>query len=89
MVRTAYYPTPFDTPSPAFVFSVNNNKKKKKVSLPKSPTRRRQFEERLLAKLFEGEKENKSRLEYSNYYSTGDTDIYVEAVLRPIKGKAH
>ena len=66
-----------------------NNKKKKKVSLPKSPTKRRQFEERLLAKLFEGEKENKSRLEYSNYYSTGDTDIYVEAVLRPIKGKAH
>ena len=42
-----------------------------------------------MAKLFEGEKENISRLEYSNYYSTGDTDIYVEAVLGLIKGKAH
>ena len=66
----------------------NNNKKK--FSPPKSAKKRRQFEERRLAKLFEEEeeKENKSRLEYSYYCSAGDTDIYVEAVVKPIKGKA-
>ena len=41
-----------------------------------------------MAKLFEEEKENKSRLDYSYYCSAGDTDIYVEAVVKPIKGKA-
>jgi hypothetical protein len=61
---------------------------KKKVSPPKSAKKRRQFEERRLAALFDEEKENKSRLEYNYYCSAGDTDIYVEAVVKPIKGKA-
>ena len=89
------------TPSPPGKLKKNNNRNnasgnnsgagnnnKKKFSPPKSAKKRRQFEERRLAKLFEEEKENKSRLEYSYYCSAGDTDIYVEAVVKPIKGKA-
>ena len=87
------------TPSPPGKLKKNNNRNasgnnsggknnNKKFSPPKSAKKRRQFEERRLVKLFEEEKENKSRLEYSYYCSAGDTDIYVEAVVKPIKGKA-
>ncbi len=70
--------------------SGSSSNKKKKNSPPKSAKKRRQFEEKRMAALFDNdqEKENKSRLEYSYYCSAGDTDIYVEAVVKPIKGKA-
>ena len=70
--------------------SGSSSNKKKKNSPPKSAKKRRQFEEKRMAALLDNdqEKENKSRLEYSYYCSAGDTDIYVEAVVKPIKGKA-
>jgi len=54
---------------------------KKKSSPPKSAKKRRQFEE-------QNRISEKMKLEYTYYVSAGDTDIYVEAQVVPVKGKA-